>query len=57
MLELMRPLWLVLTLGDDLLEEWQKEALTKRFQEQARRCVTPRRRKRSCPRDIITCYG
>lgn len=52
LLELMRPLWLVLTLGDDLLEQWQKEALTKRFQEQARRCVTPRRRKRSCPRAV-----
>lgn len=52
LLELMRPLWLVLALGDDLLEEWQKEALTKRFHEQARRCLTPRRRTRSCPRAV-----
>jgi hypothetical protein len=52
LLELMRPLWLVLELGDDLLEEWQKKELTERFQKQARRCLTPRKRARSCPRAV-----
>ena len=52
LLELMRPLWLVLELGDDVLEEWQKKELTERFHELARRCVTPRRRARSCPRAV-----
>lgn len=52
LLELMRPLWLVLELGDDLLEEWQKKELTKRFQKQARGCLTPRKRARSCPRAV-----
>jgi hypothetical protein len=52
LLELLRPLWLVLELGDDLLEPWQKKELTERFHEQARRCVTPRRRARSCRRAV-----
>lgn len=52
LLELMRPLWLVLELGEDLLEEWQKKKLTERFHEQARGCLTPRRRARSCPRAV-----
>jgi hypothetical protein len=52
LLELMRPLWLVLELGDDLLEEWQKKELTERFQKLARGCLTPRKRARSCPRAV-----
>jgi hypothetical protein len=52
LLELLRPLWLVLALGDDLLEDWQKDKLTERFYEQARNCLTPRRRQRSCPRKV-----
>ena len=52
LLELLRPLWLVLELGEDLLAEWQKQELTKRFQEQARACLTPRKRARSCPRAV-----
>jgi hypothetical protein len=52
LLELLRPLWLVLALGDDLLSEWQKEQLTERFYERARTYVTPKRRLRSCPRKI-----
>lgn len=52
LLELLRPLWLVLELGDDLLEEWQKQELTERFQKQARGCLTPRKRARSCPRAV-----
>jgi hypothetical protein len=52
LLELLRPLWLVLALGADVLEEWQKAELSLRFYEQARGCLTPKRRKRSCPRAI-----
>lgn len=52
LLELLRPLWLVLALGDDLLSVWQKNQLTRRFYEQARAYVTPKRRQRSCPRKI-----
>lgn len=52
LLELIRPLWLVLELGEDLLEPWQKEELTERFYAQARRRVTGRRRARSCPRAV-----
>ena len=52
LLELMRPLWLVFALGDDLLEEWQKRQLTERFYAQARRCLTPKHRDRSCPRAV-----
>ena len=51
-LELMRPLWLVFALGDDLLSAQQKAQLTERFQEQLRRCLTPPRRSRSCPRAV-----
>jgi hypothetical protein len=52
LLELLRPLWLVLALGAEVLEEWQKEELSRRFYEQARGCMTPPRRKRSCPRAV-----
>jgi hypothetical protein len=52
LLELLRPLWLVLALGEEVLEEWQKEELSRRFYEKARGCLTPKRRKRSCPRAV-----
>ena len=52
LLELMRPLWLVFSLGDDLLEDWQKRELTERFHAQARRCLSSKRRARSCPRAV-----
>jgi hypothetical protein len=52
LLELLRPLWLVLALGDDLLSERQKEQLTERFYEKARSYLTPKRRVRSCPRKV-----
>jgi hypothetical protein len=52
LLELLRPLWLTLELCDDLLEEWQKKEMTERFHRLAQRCVTPRRRSRSCPRAV-----
>jgi hypothetical protein len=52
LIELIRPLWLVFALGDDLLQEWQKQQLTERFYAQARRCLTPKHRDRSCPRAV-----
>lgn len=52
LLELLRPLWLTLTLGDDLLSDWQKQQLTQRFYDRARTYVTPKRRSRSCPRKV-----
>jgi hypothetical protein len=51
-LELLRPLWLLFALGDDLLTEDQKRQLTERFYEQARRWVTAPKRARSCPRAV-----
>lgn len=51
-LELLRPLWLTLELGDDLLTERQKNHLVARFQIHMRRCVTAKRRPRSCPRAV-----
>ena len=52
-LELMRPLWLVLALGGDLLSARQQQQLTERFLERAGRHVTPRRKRpRSCPRAV-----
>lgn len=51
-LELLRPLWLTLALGEDLLTERQKQQLVRRFYEQMRRCVTAPRRSRSCPRAV-----
>jgi hypothetical protein len=51
-LELLRPLWLTLALGEDLLTERQKDQLVRRFYEHMGRCVTPPRRSRSCPRAV-----
>lgn len=51
-LALLRPLWLTLALGEDLLSERQKHQLVKRFYEHMGRCVTPPRRSRSCPRAV-----
>jgi hypothetical protein len=51
-LELLRPLWLTLALGEDLLSEGQKDQLVRRFYEQMRRCVSAPRRSRSCPRAV-----
>lgn len=52
LLELLRPLWLVLALGDDILEEWQKQALAEKTYQRARTYLTPKRRLRSCPRKV-----
>jgi len=52
-LELMRPLWLTLALGGDLLSEKQKHQRTERFLQQAATQVTRKRsRPRSCPRAV-----
>ena len=51
-LELLRPLWLTLELGEDILSERQKNELVRRFYQQMGRCVTARRRSRSCPRAV-----
>lgn len=52
-LELMRPLWLTLALGGDLLSARQKQQLTEKFLEWAGRYVTRRRnRPRTCPRAV-----
>ena len=52
LLELMRPLWLVFALGSDLLKQRQKQELTERFYQQARRCLSQKRRLRSCQRAV-----
>lgn len=52
LLELLRPLWLILALGDDILEEWQRQALAEKTYTKARTHLTPKRRTRSCPRKI-----
>jgi len=52
-LELMRPLWLTLALGADLLTEEQKQQLTERFLNQAATLIRRKRpRPRSCPRAV-----
>ena len=51
-LELLRPLWRLFALGEDLLSEEQFRQLTERFYEQARRWATPPKRARSCPRAV-----
>lgn len=51
-LELLRPLWLTLALGADLLTEKQKQQLTERFLQQARGYITQPKRSRSSPRAL-----
>jgi hypothetical protein len=52
LLDLLRPLWLVLQLGADILSEKQKQQLSDRFYDKARTYLTPKRRQRSCPRKV-----
>ena len=53
LLELMRPLWLTLALGADLLSPHQKQQLTQRFLQRASRYISkPRKQPRSCPRAV-----
>jgi Transposase DDE domain len=51
-LELLQPLWLTLELGEDLLSERQKNQLVRRFYRHMGRCVSAKRRSRSCPRAV-----
>jgi hypothetical protein len=52
LLDLLRPLWVVLSVGSDLLSEELQRALTDRVLKEASRCLTPQRRTRSCPREV-----
>lgn len=51
-LALLRPLWLVLELGADLLSARQKQLLGERFYAQMRTCLVAKRRSRSCKRAV-----
>jgi len=53
-LELLRPLWIVFALGEDILSEQQKQQLMERFHTHVRDFATTpkRKRKRSCPRAV-----
>jgi hypothetical protein len=52
LVDLLKPLWLVLSVGADLLSEKLQCQLTDRVLKEAQRCVTPKRRIRSCPRAV-----
>jgi hypothetical protein len=52
-LELLRPLWLTLARGSDLLSPHQQQQLTERFLQRASRYITrPRKKPRRCPRAV-----
>lgn len=51
-LELLRPLWLVLAIAGDLLSEQQQRALTERFYEYMLQSLIQEREPRSCPRKV-----
>jgi Transposase DDE domain len=50
--QLLQPLWLVLSLGEDILSQEQKQQLIQRFYAQMRAMVSGKRRSRSCPRVV-----
>jgi hypothetical protein len=52
LLELLQPLWLTLELGEDLLSEYQKNELVKRFYKLMGQCISQPKRTRSCPRAV-----
>lgn len=52
MLELVRPLWLALALGVDLLTERRKDQLVRWLYDPMGRCVSTPRRCRRCPRAV-----
>jgi Transposase DDE domain len=47
-----KPLWLYLDIAPDILTERQIAEIVKRSYARARRCVTPPRRPRTCPRAV-----
>ena len=51
-LALVPPMWLMLSVLDDLISEDVKAQAVKRIHQHLRRCVTPKRRPRSCPRAV-----
>lgn len=51
-LELLRPLWLVLSLARDVLSAEIRRALVRIFEAEMRRCRKPKRRARSCLRAV-----
>ena len=51
-LDLVQPLWLMLGFLDDLVTEGQKNAFVRRVYTAMGRCVTAKRRSRSCPRAV-----
>lgn len=51
-LELLRPLWLVLSLAGDVLDQEAKRQLARVFDAEIRRCIKPKRRTRSCSRAV-----
>lgn len=51
-LELVRPMWLTLQLGEGLLTDHLKNQMLKRAYALMRQCLTPVRRARSCPRAV-----
>ena len=52
LLELLRPLWLVLAIAGDLLSAEQQRKLTERFYDHMLRCLVQERESRSCPRKV-----
>jgi hypothetical protein len=51
-LELVKPMWLTLQLGEGLLTKQVTDRMLQRAYDLMRRCVTPRRRSRTCPRAV-----
>lgn len=51
-LELLRPLWLVLAIAGDILSEKQQREITERFYLHMLLCQVQERRPRSCPRKV-----
>ena len=51
-LELVKPMWLTMQLGEGLLTNRQIDHMLKRAYDLMRRCVTPPRRSRTCPRAV-----
>ena len=51
-LELVRSLWTVFALGEDIIPEELKQELTERLYAHLRECTTPPKRNRSCPRKV-----
>jgi hypothetical protein len=51
-LDLVQPLWLMLGFLDDLVTEGQKNEFVRRVYTAMGRCVTAKRRSRSCPRAV-----